>query len=401
MKSLGIVVEYNPLHNGHLHHIEQARSQSNADVVIAVMSGYFLQRGEPAFVSKWQRTKMALEAGVDIVLELPYFYSTQKAECFAEGAMQTLSEFGSQVINFGSEEGNIEPFHSLLQFMKKNKKTWDHFVKEGISTGVSYPRAASEAFSKLGAPNSMLSLSEPNNILGYHYVKAIHDLNLPMQATTIVRKQAHYHEETIPKASIASATSIRKSLSNHNTLSKVKHVVPAYTYNLLQDYFNENQMFHTWEKYFPFIQYHVLTSSHQELQQIYECEEGLEFRAKETMKQATSFEEWMTLMKTKRYTRNRLQRYATHILTKTTKEEIRKLTDGPPPYIRLLGMSSTGQTYLNKQKSNFSLPLITRFSQAKGTLAILEERVVNAYFSPLNSRISRLKEEYSTPPIRK
>ncbi|WP_088104988.1 nucleotidyltransferase [Halalkalibacter urbisdiaboli] len=401
MKTVGIVVEYNPLHNGHLYHIKQARLKTNADVVIAVMSGSFLQRGEPAFVSKWQRTRMALEAGIDLVLELPYIYSTQKAETFAEGAMKVLATVGVQTINFGSESGSIKAFEDLLNFMEQHHAEWNKQVKINLKNGVSYPRATSEAFSTLSAPETMLSLSEPNNILGYHYMKAIRDMQLSINATTITRKSAHYHEETVPASPIASATSIRKKLNEHGALDQVKHVLPSSTFKLLQEYVLENKMFHTWEAYFPLLQYQILCSSLTDLRQIYEAEEGLEYRVKETIKKASSFSEWMNLLKTKRYTRNRLQRYATHILTQTTKEDIMELTSQPTlPYIRLLGMSSLGQTYLNKIKKDIDVPLISRAAQAYGLLSVIDERVTNIYYSPLSTRLNRMKEEFTIPPLR-
>ncbi|WP_353626156.1 nucleotidyltransferase family protein [Bacillus sp. JCM 19041] len=206
MKAVGVVVEYNPFHNGHKHHLQMARIQSQADVVIAVMSGSFLQRGEPAIMSRWARTEMALSSGADIVVELPYAYSVQTATRFAEGAVYILSALGCTNLNFGSEAGDITPFKSLVSFMSKHKQSYDTHVQRFLKQGSSYPNASASAFALLEGSDQLLSLSKPNNILGFHYVQAIDTLHLAMEAETTLRIQSDYHDSTIKKGPIASAT---------------------------------------------------------------------------------------------------------------------------------------------------------------------------------------------------
>ncbi len=403
MKAVGIVVEYNPFHNGHLYHAQMARSIIDADVVIAVMSGSFLQRGEPAIVPKWERTKMALASGVDIVVELPYVYSTQKAELFAHGAMSILAALGVNMINFGSEAGDIAAFEQLVQIMDEHRPRFDQYIKEQLTKGVSFPRAAAEAFKRLDLPPSVLSLDEPNNILGYHYVRAIRDNGYPIKATTTLRRQAHYHDEQVPAASIASATSIRKALMENKELDQLKHVMPNATFLLLRQYLLTNTLLHTWEHYFPLLHYKVISSSPKELRAIYECEEGLEYRVIDTMKRATSFRQWMERLKTKRYTWTRLQRLATHLLTNTTKEEMHEVLDtSSPPYVRLLGMTEQGQAFLNITKKSRTTPLLTKATKAENIFARIEERVTNLYYAPLPAhlRTEQIQEEFRRTPIR-
>lgn len=403
MKAVGIVVEYNPFHNGHLYHVQQARKETNSDIVIAVMSASFLQRGEPAIVSKWQRTKMALAGGVDVVVELPYLYSTQKAELFAKGAVLILTEMGVDSINFGSESGRINDFVELFNAMKEKNLAFDEHVKNYLKKGFSYPRATAEAFKQLHLGPNMLALDEPNNILGYHYVKAVHEGKRKINVSTTHRRQAHYHDQDVPASSIASATSIRQMLKKENGLSKTTHVMPTSSSLLLEEYLKSNLMLHDWEHYYPFLHYKIMSSSAKQLQSIYECEEGLEFRAKEMMQTATSFQEWMKKMKTKRYTWTRLQRLATHILTNTTKEEIEEgLSTESLPYIRLLGMSDKGQAFLNQTKKHRQTSLITRVAKAEGIMAMIEERATNIYFTPLSpaTRGLQMKQEFNQPPFR-
>ncbi|MDT8859138.1 nucleotidyltransferase [Alkalihalobacillus sp. MEB130] len=400
MKAVGIVVEYNPFHNGHFFQAEQARKMTEADVVIAVMSGSFLQRGEPAIVSKWYRTEMALSSGIDLVIELPYIYSTQKAELFAHGAISLLAEMGVTFINFGSECGNIDQFNQLISFMIENKPTFDQFVKEKVKLGYSYPRATSEAFEKLKPSSSILSLSEPNNILGYHYMKAIKDQGRHIKPTTTLRKQAHYHDQTVSDKNIASATSIRKAIASKQ-FREIQHVMPEVPYRLLLHYQESFHLLHTWEHYYHLLQYKLLSTPVDQLQQIYECEEGLEYRMKETIKHSHSFADWMQQMKTKRYTWTRLQRLATHVLTNTTKIDMAEALSTEPTYIRLLGMNAKGQAYLNHTKKKREVPLVTKPAKLTGLAATLDERATNVYVTALSTehRMKQMREEMTRPPL--
>lgn len=399
VKAVGMVVEYNPFHNGHLYQLQQAKQDTGADVVVAVMSSSFLQRGEPALLSKWSRAKMALANGVDLVLELPYAYATQKAETFAKGALSILAAAGVDFLHFGSESGSIEEFHELLYMMQKHKGDWDLFVKEFMSQGHSYPRAASLAFTQLGAVTT-LSLEQPNNILGYHYIKAISDQNSSIIPYTTKRIAAGYHDRTISSHSIASATSIREAIfSNEDQTSLVKQVMPPSSYTELTNYSQTTNQFHNWERYFPFLQYRILSSTADELSSIYECVEGLEYRVLDTISKATSFQEWMSSLKTKRYTWTRLQRLATHILTHTTKTELNQIHTSPLPYIRPLGMNESGQLYLRMLKKKATVPILSRFASSTDLLATLELRASRAYLAPLSQEVrhERMDEEFKAP----
>ena len=146
MKATGIIVEYNPFHNGHKFHASEARKTTNADIIIAVMSGNFLQRGEPAFVDKWSRTKMALQNGVDLVVELPYAFATAHAPVFAQGAIQILDAARCQSFCFGSEDGNIQPFNNSLELLTNAEYEYEQTVKKSVKEGMSYPKALNAAY---------------------------------------------------------------------------------------------------------------------------------------------------------------------------------------------------------------------------------------------------------------
>lgn len=401
MKAVGIVVEYNPFHNGHAHHVEQSLVKSNADVVIAVMSGSFLQRGEPALLSKWNRTKMALLGGVDVVIELPYAFATQKAEVFARGALEILGSCGCEYICFGSESGHIEDFYSTIQFLSENHTKYEENIKKNMTSGMSYPKATSTAFHDLQPPETIMNLSLPNNILGYHYLRAIETLKLPITPLTVARKNAGYHDSEFSSDRIASATSIRKSIfTQKGQIMDLDSYVPTSTFQELMDYQNQFGQFHNWESYWPLLQYRLLTSSTQELSKIYEVEEGIEHRLIEMVGNADSFSEFMTLLKTKRYTWTRLQRLCTHILTNTSKEEMLSGME-KANYLRLLGMTSKGRQYLNKWKKQSELPIISRLASYPHHEIDLDIKAAKTYSlgAKKQHRHTLLAMEYSQHPI--
>ena len=401
MNALGLIVEYNPFHNGHFYHLAESKKETDADVVIAVMSGNFLQRGEPALVSKWERTKMALHCGIDLVIELPYAFSTQKANTFANGAVSILEALKCQSLCFGSELGEISSFIDANEFLLKSKQQYDELIKRQIKTGVSYPTALTNAFHELTNGKEILDLSLPNNILGFHYVKAIREQQAQMKPFTIKRTSAGYHDQNFVSPTIASATSIRKSIfSNEGDITKY---VPNTTFQILNEYKLDKGLLHNWEQYFHLLKYSIMTMTKEDLLTIYEVEEGLENRIKKNILHAQSFQDFMKRIKTKRYTWTRLQRLCTHILTKTTKQQMSFMNDSQTvPYIRLLGMSSKGQKYLHSIKKQIELPIISKLATFRHPVLELDIKAANTYNmifeEPLRSKL--LKAEYATPPIR-
>ncbi|MFP7296020.1 nucleotidyltransferase [Neobacillus niacini] len=401
MKAVGVIVEYNPFHNGHAYHLQAAKETAHADLAIAVMSGNFLQRGEPALVSKWYRTKMALLSGVDIVLELPYPFATQKAETFANGAVSILDAIGCQSLCFGSESGDISTFQQTVEYMNTHKEHLDEKIKMNIKTGVSFPKALSLSFQSLSSTENVLSLDKPNNILGFHYVKAIRKQNSSIVPLTIKRKNADYHDEHFTAETIASATSIRKALfSSAAGNSAIEQYVPEATSTLLKQYLKEYGNFHEWENYWNLLRFRLLHSSPKELREIYEVEEGIENRLITAALDSGTFKEFMQKVKTKRYTWTRLQRICVHILTNTKKSEM-STTLEKAAYLRLLGMTKTGKEYLNKYKSQFNLPLVSKISAYKENFISLDIKASRVYSFGLPTQHAEilLHQEYKQPPI--
>lgn len=401
MNAVGVIVEYNPFHNGHAFHLNEARKLADAEIVIAVMSGQFLQRGEPALVSKWKRTEMALLTGADIVFELPYAFSTQQANTFASGAVSILEAARCHSLCFGSESGNIDQFYRTISFLESNNEQFQSQVRFYIEKGNSYPKASSLAFQQLCPNEDLLDLSKPNNILGYQYVKAVQKQNAHIMPLTVARKNANYHDPHFTSETIASATSIRKALfSNNSDMLTVKQYMPETSFQALLDYKEQFGRLHGWEDYWPLLKYRLLQSSLEELKNIYELEEGLENRLATAALESNDFNEFMQKIKTKRYTWTRLQRACVHILTNTTKEEMNNKTE-KAAYLRLLGMSSNGRQYLNIYKTKFGLPLISKVPSEKHPHLALDIKASRIYAMGAAGRGQErlLEMEFKQPPI--
>lgn len=222
MNFLGVIAEYNPFHNGHQYHLQKSKALTSTDGVICVMSGNFLQRGEPALLDKWERTKMALSGGVDLVIELPMPYALRSAEFFAYGGVSLLDATGVvSHLSFGSESGELEKLNLIAKIFATEPTELDNFIGFYLDKGLSYPSARTQALidyikeTKIDLKITQTELesltSNPNNILGLEYLKAIHRLDSKLKPITISRKAASFHETSI-HGNIASATAIRKNL---------------------------------------------------------------------------------------------------------------------------------------------------------------------------------------------
>lgn len=401
MQAVGIVVEYNPFHNGHLHHVAEAKRTTNSDIAVAVMSGQFLQRGEPALVDKWHRTKMALASGVDIVIELPYIFSTAQATLFASGAVQLLEAMQCSFLAFGSEQGTIEPFVNTYELIENNRAAYNAIIKEHVGQGKSYPQALFIAYEQLKQlqPNAYIDLAKPNNILGFHYVEAIRQLNGSMRPATIQRIAAGYYDAIDTSSQIASATGIRQALFSGQVLQEVAQFLPKASVEQLQIWQHSHGQFASWESFWPLLKYAILRHTPQQLKQYADVAEGLENSLLKHAANSESYTEFMNQLKSKRYTWTRLQRMLTHIYTGITKEQLHQTQK--PSYIRILGMTQQGQAYISSIKKSVTLPLISRVAAVRDPILEIDLHATQMYQQGM-AQFSRTKidEDYKSPPIR-
>ncbi|MBD8035545.1 nucleotidyltransferase [Solibacillus sp. A46] len=401
MQAVGIIVEYNPFHNGHLHHVKEAKRTTNSDVAVAVMSGHFLQRGEPALVDKWHRTKMALASGVDVVIELPYIFSTAQATGFASGAVQLLEAMQCTTLAFGSEQGTIEPFLNTYHLIENNRARYNEIIKENIQLGKSYPQALFIAYEQLKqlSPNAYIDLGKPNNILGFHYVEAIKQLNCSMQPATVQRIIAGYHDAIDTNHEIASATGIRQALFSGQSLQEVTKYLPSASMEQLQIWQKEHQNFASWESFWPLMKYAILRHTPQQLKQYADVSEGLENSLIKYAASSSNYMDFMNALKSKRYTWTRLQRMLLHIYTGITKEQLHAFSS--PSYIRILGMTTKGQQYISSIKKSVTLPLISRVAAITDPILSIDIRATQMYQLGIQQFSNKkIDEDYKTPPIR-
>ena len=380
---IGLIVEYNPFHNGHLHHIQEIDKLFEDNVKIAVMSGDFVQRGEPSLINKFEKTKIALSQGIDIVIELPVFYSTQSAEIFAKGSVNLLDKLSCSHIVFGSESNNLDKLKRIATISMT--KEFELSLREFLAEGFSYPTAFSKALfdEKLGS----------NDILALEYLKAIRNLNSKIEAYCIKREKTGYYDDE--KDNFASATYIRKILLDSNRkkedkLNKIKNLVPEFSYEILEKNFG---VFSCLSNFYDLLKYNII-KNYSELKNIQDLEVGLENRLYKYSLENLSFEDFFNEVLTKRITISRLQRILLHSLLDLTETHTNKVKY-KVPYVKILGFSARGQEYLNylKKAENYNeRKILTSNRNLKEILSEEEVKLFN--FNELCSQIYRIKSNY-------
>lgn len=392
MKAVGVIVEYNPFHNGHLYHLQQAREQTQADVVIAVMSGNFLQRGEPAIVDKWARATMALAGGADLVVELPVLFSVQPADYFAKGGISLLQGLKCEAICFGTESGTAEDYELFAKRWHANNKHLQQVFQEEKNDGSTYAAQMSHVIEKITA-DLTIDVHSPNTILGLAYAKENARYLEPMQLVPIQRRGAQYHDHTIASGSFASATAIRKALRNKKSeLSELEEVLPLSSIRELEQHVEVD-----WQSFWPLLKYQILVQSPEQLREIYQMTEGIEYRLKQKVLNADSFSAFVSEVKTKRFSWVRLQRLCVYILLQLKENEVKKALS-EPSVAHLLGFNKRGQAYLSEKKKSFSVPLLTRIHQKNNELWYSDIKAGRIY-ALANEKIR--EQDFGRVPIQK
>ena len=345
MRVTGIITEYNPFHNGHLYHIEKTRELTGEDVLIAVMSGNWTQRGEPAVCPKWERAKCAAENGVDLVIELPYVYATQSADRFAYGAVRMLENAGCDSLVFGSECGNLESLQEIADIPFDT----DRF-KENMDAGFSYPKSYSYFETHYG----------PNDILAIAYLKQLK--NTSMKPYCIERTVPYFdeHIETIASGyGIRNALRKGKDISSSTPMAHALKTIPS------------------WEDYYPFVRTLLLTMSPEDLAKRFLVSEGIENHMIKAARLHPTFEGFLNTCVTRRYTESRIRRILVQILTQNTTETVRALED--PSYVRVLAFNDTGKEYLKLLRKKEDVKVASRYIQVPYAYRQLEYKATAAY----------------------
>ena len=364
MRAVGLITEYNPFHNGHLHHLQESLRVTGADVSVAVMSGHFLQRGEPALVDKWVRAEMALAAGVDLVVELPLPWACSSAPDFARGAVQALGALDVDSLCFGSESGVIEPLQVCADFLYDNDSTVTRKTTELLRQGINYPQARAQILNELLPENlDSEALSAPNNILGIEYLKALKQLKSSIEPATIQRIGAGYHDTKTGLNGIASATGIRKKLAESEPIADL---LPAAVSAILTPVISASEVFSV-DNYFRLLLAQVFRNP-TGLVACWLVDNGIENRVLSVAENSSSLEELLVGLKSRQLTRTRIQRLLVSVLLGMDKTVIPQLFSVGPRYLHLLAVSEKGQQFLASSRKERKVPLIQNFSRVYALL---------------------------------
>ena len=367
VKTAGIIAEYNPFHNGHKYHIEETRKTTGADAVIVAMSGNFVQRGEYAICDKWSRAKMALLNDADLVVELPVVYACQSAEYFAKGAVSILENLNCDYLSFGTEADNTEEIIKIAEFLKNPDENFRKTLEESLKKGESYPKALAKALGKD-------EINTPNNVLAIEYLKQIKNMK-PVG----VKRQGSLHDGK------GSASDIRAKI---NANENAENLMPDTSTVIFGNALKANR-----EIYEKLVLYKLRTINAEDLKNVPDVNEGLENRIIQMSHKATTLDELLELVKTKRYTMARIRRILNNSLLGITKDDITKA----PEYIRVLGMNKNGMEILSSLRDNTDIPIITKVADApKSKMLDVDINATNIY-SLLADKPSMA--DYTTTPV--
>lgn len=368
MKVVGFITEYNPFNYGHKYHLEKSKEITKANYSIAVMSGSFVQRGEPSFIDKWTKAKMAIDNGVDLVLELPIIFSTQSAERFAFGGVKLLDSLNIvDYITFGSEAGDIGPLKKIAKILVEEPRYYNNqllnFLEKGNSYSVARTKALQNYFLK-EKPSYEIPIEDiigtPNNILGIEYLKALYRLESSIEPLTIHRIGSNYNDKKLNNDK-PSSTAIRDNILK-NSIDYIENKIPKKSYIYLEDYLNQYNSFNILKNYSQILLYLLRTTTPKTISQIIDVEEGLENRIINYGFKFNTLEEIINSIVSKRHTKTRIQRILIHLLLGLTKNDFFKLKTKYPEYYRVLGANKKGIFLLRKIKEKSKVPIINKFS---------------------------------------
>lgn len=334
-KTLAIIAEYNPFHNGHLYQIKKAKEITGAENVIVIMSGNFTQRGDTSLINKFEKTKIALQNEVNMVIELPVIYSISSAENFALGAIKIINQLKVDYLVFGIEEENIEKLEEISEILVNENQNFKIKLKENLKKGKSYPKSREEAILKvLSGENVKKIINKPNNILAIEYLKILKKIKSNIKPIGIKRNIVEHNSQK-SKKNFASGTYIRK-LFNENKFDEIKKLVPKKSYKILKEQYNQKTYVASLEEFSDIIIYKIRTMTLKQLKNIPEILEGLENKLKKIAGESKTTTEIIEKVSNKRYTKTRISRILTYILLEITKEQMQKSKE-IIPYIRVLG----------------------------------------------------------------
>ncbi len=378
MKVTGIIAEYNPFHNGHLYQMQTAKENLNSDYTVVILSGDFMQRGIPGILNKWERTKMALSCGADLVIELPVLSACAGAESFAAGGISLLVRSGVVTdLCFGAESTDLPAFYRLAQFLNEEPAAYKTALHEELHFGKSFPAARSAALTQClkndEAANALLS--SPNNILGLSYLRCLLALHSSIRPHPLLRLGSGYHDTELSD-SFPSATAIREffcSKADKSPIpyprSDIKDQVPAAVFPIL-DEAQRNGSFLFSDDFSSMLHYKLLCEYEAGFASYLDVTPELSNKIKKQLSDFTCWSDFVLQLKSKELTYARISRALLHILLNITDETAAHAAAfSNAPYLRLLGFKKSAAPLLSAIKKNADIPLIAKLADAKNYLS--------------------------------
>lgn len=402
MNVLGIVAEYNPFHNGHAYQLKKSKEITGSDAVIAVMSGNYVQRGAPAIIDKWTRTKIALLNGIDLVIELPCVYSISSAEFFSFGAISLLNSTGVvKNICFGSETDNIEALKTAAHILSDETEEYKEILKHELKKGLSFPHARYETIKnimhdkKIDENEAEQILKSSNNILGIEYIKSLIKLKSGIKPYCIKRIGSSYSSYDI-QGMYPSALALRKSMYNTNDFSMLKDYFPYESMKIISKLYEKNYDFAHENKMLSYIKYKCYMDK-DSLKKLPDVKEGIENRIYKYIPEAQSMNDLIQKVKTKRYTYARISRILCEWFAGFDMFDTQRMRKEECPYARVLGFNDRGRSILKLIKMNTSIPIYTKLPYIKNDTLNLDLKSSKAY--TLLNKNSDCFDDYKIGPI--
>ncbi len=359
MKTLGIIAEYNPLHNGHHYHLQISRERIGPCRTVIVMSSTFMQRGEPAICDKWSRAEMAVLSGADLVLELPLPFACASANYFADGAVGILAKAGCTHLAFGTEHPELKTLSAIASFIEKETPPFAKKLRYYLDQGHSFPRSRSMALQDLMDINPEI-VNNPNNILAIEYIRSIFRKKLALQPLAIPRQGAPYHNANL-ETKFPSATAIRNHLHNRGSINKLEGYMPLSALKILEREIQKGRAPVFSQDLGPAILARLRGMREQTIKKYPEIAPGLDNRLLQSAREAIGWDDLLEKATARCFVRTRLQRILIYILLDLTlnlQEEIK--FPHSPLYFRPLAFNHKGRTILHELKEKEEMPLITR-----------------------------------------
>ncbi|MEG0238261.1 MAG: nucleotidyltransferase [Clostridium sp.] len=401
MNLTGIITEYNPFHLGHKYHLTNAKKETNCNGVVCVMSGNFMQRGNPAIFDKWTRAKMAVLNGVDLVIELPLIYSLSSAEDFAYGGVKLLNSLNCiNNIYFGSESGDISKLKEIASILYYEPEEYKKFLKENLKNGLPFHKSrANSLHSIMNDEETYEILSNSNNILGIEYIKALLKLESNITPFTLKREGNNYNDKNLSN-SFSSATSIRETLKNSSNFNETKNSLPIESYNIINSFKKENYNFSFEENLFYLLKYKLLTKGDY-LKNIDDVSEGLDNKILKEILSSNSLDELILKSKSKRYTYTRISRILSKFFIGFEDFDVQSLKKEEITYVRPLAFNETGASILKNIKNNSDINIITKLPKHISSEILKLDVLSTKAYSVLNSNTNPLDDYFKSPYVQK